>query len=424
MKNNPSISLIIASRDRPDGLNRLLMALRFQSYCRFEVIVVSNTKKRASDRARYIYFDQENISAARNLGIQAACGDLIAFCDDDAVPEPTWLENLATPFKDVTVGMAGGYVRGRNGIDFQWAAEETDQYGHDRPLVMDDDRLSQKFTLKDNHCPKVQGTNCIFRKSILCELGGFDESFEFYLDETDVCRRMSLHGWATAIVPLAEVQHGFEESGRRTAARVPKSLFQEGQSKAYFCKKHGRNTRGCDNAIKRFQAEQNKRLIKLMVSGHISPTDVKALLATLEAGLASGKQKNLSSANKLTPHGNDGFIPFLQTKTKELVGEIFAGSIFSRTALVKAAIQAVQSGIATTLFCWSFTTLFHRRYFDPRGFWVQTGGLFGKSDRQGRHFQLSTVCDRSKKEANRIRKIRKVNKINVFRFKKLVSVVE
>jgi len=424
MTHKPAISLVIVSRDRPDGLARLLMALRFQTYYRFEVVVVSNIKKPASDRARYIFFDQKNISAARNLGIQASCGDLIAFCDDDAVPEPTWLENLATPFTNAKVGMAGGYVRGRNGIDFQWTAEETDQRGCDRPLVMDDDSGARNFTLKGDYCPKVQGTNCMFRKSVLYDLGGFDENFAFYLDETDVCRRASLHGWATAIVPLAEVQHGFEESGRRTAARVPKSLFHEGQSKVYFCRKHTGNSRECENAIKLFRQEQHKRLIKLMISGHISPRDVKTLLETLQTGLDAGAEMNVDTPNKLTTSDNDNFTPFLKTKPKSFTGEVFAGSILSKTALVQASIKATQKGNATTLFCWSFTALFHRRYFDPRGFWVQVGGLFGKSDRRDRYFQFTTVLDRSKKEVNCIREMRQIKKINFFRFKKLVSVVK
>jgi hypothetical protein len=264
----------------------------------------------------------------------------------------------------------------------------------------------------------------MFRKSVLYDLGGFDENFAFYLDETDVCRRASLHGWATAIVPHAEVQHGFEESGRRTAARVPKSLFHEGQSKAYFCKKHGRDMRGCENAIKSFQQEQHKRLIKLMVSGHISPGDVKTLLDTLETGLVAGQKISLDTPNGLTASESSNFTPFLKTRLKSFSGEVFAGSILSTTALVKASTEAAQKGIATTLFCWSFTALFHRRYFDPRGFWIQVGGLFGKSDRRDRYFQFTTVHDRSKKETNRIKEMRRIEKINFFRFKKLVSVVK
>ncbi|MFK5996942.1 MAG: glycosyltransferase [Rhodobacterales bacterium] len=417
----PTISLVIVSRDRPEGLARLLMSLRFQTYYRFEVVVVSNSKNPALDRVRHISFDQENISAARNLGIQAASGDLIAFCDDDAVPEPTWLENLVAPFHNADVGMAVGYVRGRNGIGFQWTAQETDQYGRDRPLVMDDASAAQNFTLKDDRCPKVQGTNCMFRKSLLSDLGGFDENFAFYLDETDVCRRASLQGWATAIVPLAEVQHGFEESGRRTAARVPKSLFQEGKSKAYFCKKHGRE---CKNAIKSFQQEQHNRLIKLMVLGHISPGDVKALFETLQAGLVAGQKCDIGTSSRLTTSNNDNFTPFLKIEPGNFAGEVVAGSVLSKATLVKAAIKAAKNGIATTLFCWSFTALFHRRYFDPRGFWVQVGGLFGKSDRRDGYFQFTTVLDRSKKEANRIWEIRRIKKISFFRFKKCVWVVK
>ncbi len=415
----PNISLVIVSRDRPAALMRLISALRFQTYRNFEIIVVTNTSDKLVGQTKCIPFDTANISMARNLGIQAAGGDLIAFCDDDAVPEPTWLEKLATPFQDPDVGIAGGYVRGRNGIDYQWTALKVDQFGGDLPLMLDDAGTPQTFVAKDGRCPKVQGTNCMFRKSLLLELGGFDENFAFYLDETDICWRASCKGWATAVVPDAEVQHGFEESARRTANRAPKSLFEEGYSKAYFCKKHSKGD--YSNTLNTFRKTQHERLIKLMVAGKLMPTDVGKLLRSLNKGLVGGLKAKVETQAKFSDNSPNAFEPQQEI---EYSSEVFAGSILSCAALNKAAIAASQNLVTVTVFCWSFTQLFHRRYYDERGFWVQKGGLFGKSDRESGYFQLSTLIMRSIKEAGKLKNLRKIHKITIFRFNKGTTVVK
>ena len=418
----PKVSLVIVSRDRPDGLRRLLCSLLFQCYRNFEVIVVTNSDIMASNQVCIVPFDDPNISAARNVGIEHSQGDLVAFCDDDAIPEPTWLEHLVAPFSDKAVGIAGGFVRGRNGIDFQWKAQQVNQFGFDKPLGLEDENLGQIFGQQGAWCPKVQGTNCVFRKSLLEELGRFDENFKFYLDETDLCYRAASKGWLTAIVPKAEVQHGFSESARRTAMRVPKSLFAEGSSKAYFCKKHGNGVSSLEE-FDRFRDEQNQRLIQMMVSGLIAPWDVQMLLSTLEKGLCAGQKLTLKN-QILNKDKKRDFTTYTQENGATRIGEVIAGSVLSRKTLEKAAVNASNAGKIVTLFCWSFTTLFHRRYFDERGFWRQSGGLFGKSTRDAAYFQYATVISRSKLELNWLQKLRKTDKLSVYRFNKVLTVTK
>ncbi len=418
----PKVSLVIVSRDRPDGLRRLLCSLQFQCYRNFEIIVVTNSVITVSNQVCIVPFDDPNISAARNVGIEHSQGDLVAFCDDDAIPEPTWLEHLVAPFSDKAVGIAGGFVRGRNGIDFQWKAQQVNQFGFDKPSVIEDENEGQIFGQQGAWCPKVQGTNCVFRKSLLTELGGFDENFKFYLDETDLCYRASKQGWLTAIVPKAEVQHGFSESARRTAMRVPKSLFAEGSSKAYFCKKHGSGANSVQE-FDRFRGEQNQRLIQMMVSGLIAPRDVQMLLSTLEKGLSVGQKLTLKN-QVLSKDKQRAFTTYMKKNEANRSGVVLAGSVLSRRTLEKAAIKASGTGKIVTLFCWSFTTLFHRRYFDERGFWRQSGGLFGKSTREAAYFQYATVLSRSKLELNWLQKLRKTDKLSVYRFNKVLTVTK
>jgi Predicted glycosyltransferases len=77
-----------------------------------------------------------------------------------------------------------------------------------------------------------------FRRNVLVELGGFDPAFHYFLDETDLNMRLARAGHATALVPLAEVHHGFAANRMRNRYRVPQDLFDIGASWAVFLRKH------------------------------------------------------------------------------------------------------------------------------------------------------------------------------------------
>ena len=131
---HPPVSVVVVSRDRPDALLRCLTGLLQVQYTPFEVVVVADqpgcsAAARWAEQIKIVPFDRPNISEARNLGISNAAGEIIAFIDDDAVPEPSWLTHLIAPFERADVAAAGGFVRGRNGISFQWQARSVDETG-------------------------------------------------------------------------------------------------------------------------------------------------------------------------------------------------------------------------------------------------------------------------------------------------------
>jgi cellulose synthase/poly-beta-1,6-N-acetylglucosamine synthase-like glycosyltransferase len=378
MTSQPNVSLVIVSRNRPDDLKRVLSSLRFQTYTSFEVIVVSNHDPEDS-HIKYVRFDEPNICAARNIGINHSAGSIVAFCDDDAIPEPEWLSRLVPAFDDMDVGIAGGFVRGRNGISFQWMGIETDQFGMDYPL-----EIISPVTrgLKNGRMLKVQGTNCAFRKQAVVNLGGFDEGFAFYLDETDLSWRMTKAGWKTKVIPNAQVQHGFAPSELRGANRAPKSLFQIGKSKSAYLHKHAAHA-DVTSALVVFRNAQRQRLSRFLVWGQIEPRDVTRLMSSLDQGLACGTEEKL---------GQFANAPDFKSFPTTRVGRrlVYSG-IWRIRGLMKYAKNLADQGYQVTAFCFSRTSKFHNRYFDSRGFWVQRGGIFGKSDRKSGYINLRMI---------------------------------
>ena len=116
-RSNPvSCSVVIPTFDRAADLERCLAAVTAQDYPEFDVIVVDNTPSgddatRAVCRrwkARYVPEPRRGLCRARNRGALVSSADIIAYLDDDSVPEPGWLAAIAAEFADPMVMAVGG----------------------------------------------------------------------------------------------------------------------------------------------------------------------------------------------------------------------------------------------------------------------------------------------------------------------------
>jgi len=391
-------SVIVVSRHRAEALTLCLTGLAQQDHSRFEVIVVADPAGIAAVRAqglavKLVTFDEANISAARNAGLHQAAGEIVAFIDDDAVPEPTWLTRLCAGFAEAGVVAATGFVRGRNGISYQWQACEVDAQGQDHSIVVP---LGQITLRAGTHrrAVKTQGTNCAFRRNALCAAGGFDPGFRFYLDEADVNLRMA---GLTAVVPLAQVHHGYLASDRRRADRVPTDLTEIAASSALFLRRHRPDA--LETGLAALRLRERARMIGHLAARRIHQAEADRVLATLEAGWADGLACPLDPPPPLDPQPVPTFRPLPDTGPRP--GHLFAGRRWRRHRLIAQARAAVAKGDIATVICLSLSPIPHRMRFHPDGFWLQDGGVFGWSDRSGPRIRLCRSATRFAEEAAR-----------------------
>lgn len=372
-------------------------------YSPFEVVVVADPGgievaegMPFADDLKLLAFDKANISVARNLGLSHAAGEVVAFIDDDAVPEPQWLRHLTAPAVQPDVAAMGGFVRGRNGISFQWKARSLDALGEAYDLDVSQTQPSV-LTPPTGRAIKTEGTNMAFRRSVLIDLGGFDPAFHYFLDETDLNMRLAQAGHKTAIVPMAEVHHGFAANRLRARSRVPRDLFDIGASWAVFQRKHiARGLRA--EQWQRLCSQERLRLLRHLVSGGVEPRDVKRLMDRLFAGYDAGSERPLEKAN-LPKHPAAPFKPFLSRRRKSTLISTSPLRFGQDHAM---AVARVKKGEIVTLLNLSRTAIYHQLKFTEDGIWVQNGGLFGKSVRNEPNFRMITRARRVQNESVRV----------------------
>lgn len=402
-------SVVIVSRGRPDTLCLCLAGVARLRRASYEVVVVADPAGCAAARMlpfaehlKLVEFDRANISEARNLGISQAAGDVVAFIDDDAVPEPRWLDHLLAAFADARVAAAGGFVRGRNGISFQWTARSVDATGQAHPAQVDDTRATL-LTPPTGRAVKTEGTNMAVRRDLLADMGGFDPAYRFFMDETDLNMRLARAGHATAIVPLAQVHHAYAPSVRRSADRAVADLHDIGASQMVFLRRHHPDPDQWPAVIADIRDAQRKRLLDQMVDGRLEPRDIGRILRGFDAGVTAARARALPLLPRI-PVAARGFLAFPSLATGPV--EVLAGRLWSRARLRRRAAELARQGATVSLFVFSHTGLFHSVRFLPEGVWFQRGGLWGRSRRGDPVWRWWSFSSRLKREASRTTQLR------------------
>jgi GT2 family glycosyltransferase len=198
----PRVSVVVCVHNGARTLAECLDGIARLRYPDYEVIVVDDgstdaTAAIAQARPVRLVVTGANVglSRARNLGLAAASGEIVAYIDDDAWPDPYWLHYLAWTF--LTSDHAG--VGGPNlpppgdGLVADCVANTPGGPIH---ILIDDEEAE--------HIP---GCNMAFRRSALTAVGGFDARFRIAGDDVDLGWRLQQRGWTLGFHPAAVVWH-------------------------------------------------------------------------------------------------------------------------------------------------------------------------------------------------------------------------
>jgi GT2 family glycosyltransferase len=212
----PPSSIVVCTRDRPEDLARCLEALRRHAAAGHEVIVVDNAP--SDDRTkhlvatypfRYVREPRPGLDRARNRGLREARHGVVAFTDDDCVPDAGWIDALVAPYADPEVVATTGLVMP---LELETGAQEQfEAYCANRRVFVP--RLFRRSTTPPSTAGVAgMGANMAFRRRFMLELGGFDERFDGGMPtlsggETEAFARILAAGGAIAYRPEALVWH-------------------------------------------------------------------------------------------------------------------------------------------------------------------------------------------------------------------------
>jgi glycosyltransferase involved in cell wall biosynthesis/GT2 family glycosyltransferase len=319
-----SFSVVVNTLDRADVLQDALTGLMQQRHRNFEVIIVNGPSRDTTasvlarfPQARLGACDQANLAVSRNVGVAMARGEIIAFLDDDAVPEPGWLQGLEAGYTAPDIGGVGGFIRDATGRTYQVRATVCDRHGADISFA----DLAQAQASLDQGPGRFlspTGANVSYRREALLEVGGFDETFGYFLDETDVNLRLADAGWRLTFVEGADVHHKLAASAERDHRNVPRSLYRQCRSKAYFAIRHASAAAHPGEILERLGEHgldlygHNRRLAE---DGLTTPAHRAKLDDDVKRGLRDGLScaldgaRPLLSAKTLAAHADGRFKP-------------------------------------------------------------------------------------------------------------------
>jgi glucosyl-dolichyl phosphate glucuronosyltransferase len=205
----PSISVVICaySGERWNDLIEAVRSVEAQSYPAREIILVVDHNPDLLERARRLLpqiivvpnSQVRGLGGARNSGVAASIGDIVAFLDDDAVASLGWLEEFAGAYADPAVIGVGGSIRGA------WAAGRPAWFPPEFDWVVG--CTYEGMPLEPAVVRNLIGCNMSYRREAFEALGGF--RLGYGCDETEFCIRIGRR-WPDRIlryVPAASVDH-------------------------------------------------------------------------------------------------------------------------------------------------------------------------------------------------------------------------
>ncbi len=302
------VSVVVNTYNRADHLAVTLAALGQLDYPDFEVIVVNGPSTDGTERVVAAYAGrikaatcpERNLSVSRNIGVALAAGDIVAFIDDDAYPDPAWLDGLVGAYQDDEVAGAGGPVFDHTGIGLQSRYLVSDRVGRTH-LTFDVDPSRWYNVPGGSAFPSLLGTNSSFRRDRLLEIGGFDEEIEYYLDETDVCARLVDAGYVICPVEGAYVYHEFLPNDIRGANRTARDRYAILKNACYFALKNARRGSSFADAcsgLAEFVEGHRADVVEAVARGRLAPGDRDRFEADVPAAFDAGWRHFLAGPAK------------------------------------------------------------------------------------------------------------------------------
>lgn len=217
MKRYPLVSFIILNWNGKDRLKKCLASIKKVKYPKIEIIVVNNgSTDNSKDFLNKYYPDitvvelKKNVGypKGKNIGVSRAKGNYILSLDNDTEVTPNFLSPLIKDLEsDSTIGIVQPQIRSmihKDSLDFVIAFLTFTGFLYYFGYMK---KYHNKKYLKPVLGYSIKGACFLISKKDYVSLGGLDESFISYVEETDLCHRMWLYGKKVLYEPKSVIYH-------------------------------------------------------------------------------------------------------------------------------------------------------------------------------------------------------------------------
>jgi len=242
------ISVVICTVDRSQSLRKVLNAVS-QGRSDFQELIVVHGP--SIDETNYVLQEykhlidtvidtrSKNVSVARNLGLNAASQEILVYLDDDVIPPKDWLDSHLNFYtlQGESCGCVAGPVRDQTkpGAPLQFFRGVNGLLSESKPILSED--AAKKYLSSSYWFSAVMGANASYRRDALSKIGGFDEFFEYFLEETDICLRLIQSGYKVYYTEKA-VDHYPAPSHNREDQKHLTCWYSLAKNTTYFALKH------------------------------------------------------------------------------------------------------------------------------------------------------------------------------------------
>lgn len=212
----PKISIIVVNTNELHHLKICLPSLSCIAYPNYEVLVIDNVSTDGSLEyideffpAIRVITNEKNLgyAGANNVGFKSATGELIAVLNPDTRVDPHWLSEIVCHMEDPKIGLATPKILLMDRPDrINTCGNEVTYSGlaFCRGLDQTKDNFPHPEIVSS-----VSGAAFVIKKSVLDQIGGFDERFFIYYEETDLSLRAALAGYHCLYVPTSIIYHKY-----------------------------------------------------------------------------------------------------------------------------------------------------------------------------------------------------------------------
>jgi GT2 family glycosyltransferase len=229
MRRYPRVSVVVCAYNAERTMDQCLASLAELNYPDYEVVVVNDGSRdrtreiaESYDYCRLINQPNKGLSAARNIGAEAATGEIVAYTDSDCVADPDWLTYLVAKMEASGLAACGGPNFPPPEDTLVPAAVAVAPGGPTHVLI------------SDEVAEHIAGCNMAFRRDALLQLGGFDPIYRAAGDDVDICWRFQDAGYPIGFSAAAVVWH----FRRNTVAAYCTQQRGYGKAEALVYSKH------------------------------------------------------------------------------------------------------------------------------------------------------------------------------------------